>query len=59
MQVPNKLLMGPGPSNSPLQVHQAMLKPLLGHLHPEFTQVGQYAEQYNCILYLVDTSIEL
>ncbi|XP_063848279.1 alanine--glyoxylate aminotransferase-like isoform X2 [Scylla paramamosain] len=39
MHVPSKLLMGPGPSNSPPQVHQAMLKPLLGHLHPEFTQI--------------------
>lgn len=40
MQVPSKLLMGPGPSNSPPQVLQAMTHPLLGHLHPEFTQVG-------------------
>lgn len=39
LQVPSKLLMGPGPSNSPPQVLQAMVQPLLGHLHPEFTQI--------------------
>lgn len=39
MNVPSKLLMGPGPSNSPLRVHYAMMKPLLGHLHPEFCQI--------------------
>ena len=39
LNVPSKLLMGPGPSNSPQRVHQAMLMPLLGHLHPEFIQV--------------------
>ncbi|XP_037797258.1 LOW QUALITY PROTEIN: serine--pyruvate aminotransferase-like [Penaeus monodon] len=39
LNVPSKLLMGPGPSNSPLRVHYAMMKPLLGHLHPEFTQI--------------------
>ncbi|KAK3878111.1 hypothetical protein Pcinc_017223 [Petrolisthes cinctipes] len=39
LDVPSKLLMGPGPSNSPLRVHYAMMKPLLGHLHPEFTKI--------------------
>ncbi|XP_045112123.1 alanine--glyoxylate aminotransferase-like isoform X2 [Portunus trituberculatus] len=39
INVPSKLLMGPGPSNSPPRVHQAMLNPLLGHLHPEFIQI--------------------
>ncbi|XP_063848148.1 alanine--glyoxylate aminotransferase-like isoform X3 [Scylla paramamosain] len=39
INVPSKLLMGPGPANSPPRVHQAMLKPLLGHLHPEFIQI--------------------
>ncbi|XP_068248400.1 alanine--glyoxylate aminotransferase isoform X1 [Palaemon carinicauda] len=39
LTVPSKLLMGPGPSNSPLRVHYAMMKPLLGHLHPEFCQI--------------------
>ncbi|KAK7070695.1 hypothetical protein SK128_028574 [Halocaridina rubra] len=39
INVPSKLLMGPGPSNSPLRVHYAMMKPLLGHLHPEFCKI--------------------
>lgn len=37
--VPSKLLMGPGPSNCPLRVYNAMKKPLLGHLHPEVLQI--------------------
>ncbi|KAG7172700.1 alanine--glyoxylate aminotransferase-like isoform X2 [Homarus americanus] len=39
LSVPNKLLMGPGPVNIPLRVHNAMMKPMLGHLHPEFTEI--------------------
>lgn len=39
LNVPKKLLMGPGPVNIPLRVHNAMMKPMLGHLHPEFTQI--------------------
>ena len=39
LSVPSKLLMGPGPSNTPLRVQYAMMKPMLGHLHPEFCQV--------------------
>ena len=40
MQVPQKLLMGPGPSNAPTRVLEANALPLLGHLHPEFIQVS-------------------
>lgn len=39
MDFPQKLLMGPGPSNCPPRVLNASALPLLGHLHPEFTQV--------------------
>lgn len=39
MHVPIKLLMGPGPSNCPPRVLNASALPLLGHLHPEFTQI--------------------
>lgn len=39
MNVPMKTLMGPGPSNSPPRVLNASALPLLGHLHPEFTQI--------------------
>ncbi|XP_066993748.1 alanine--glyoxylate aminotransferase [Anabrus simplex] len=37
--VPNKLLMGPGPSNCPPRVLQALGLPVLGHLHPECTTI--------------------
>jgi len=36
---PPRLLMGPGPSNVPPSVLQAMAKPLLGHLDPEFVKM--------------------
>lgn len=39
MEFPTKTLMGPGPSNCPERVLKAQSLPLLGHLHPEFTQV--------------------
>lgn len=35
MVIPNKILMGPGPSNYSLRVREALANPLLGQLHPE------------------------
>ena len=40
INVPSKLLMGPGPSNAHPRVLAAGALPLLGHLHPEFTKVN-------------------
>jgi len=34
-----KLLMGPGPSNVPTRVLEAMSKPLVGHLDPDFLKI--------------------
>merc|ERR1719311_697440 len=34
-----RLLMGPGPANSPPRVLAAMTQPLLGHLHPPFLKI--------------------
>ncbi|XP_071945590.1 alanine--glyoxylate aminotransferase-like [Antedon mediterranea] len=39
MNVPHKLLTGPGPSNSPPRVLAASALPLLGHMHPEFLKI--------------------
>ncbi|KAH3827042.1 hypothetical protein DPMN_128970 [Dreissena polymorpha] len=39
MNFPLKTLMGPGPSNCPPRVLNASALPMLGHLHPEFTQI--------------------
>lgn len=39
MDFPQKLLMGPGPSNCPPRVLAAGALPMLGHLHPEFLQI--------------------
>lgn len=40
--VPLKTLLGPGPSNCPPRVLQALSLPILGHLHPECTKVFIY-----------------
>lgn len=37
--VPNKTLMGPGPSNATRRVLDSMSNPLLGECHPECIQV--------------------
>ncbi len=39
LQLPNKLLLGPGPSNPHPRILRAMSSPMLGHLHPEFLEV--------------------
>ncbi|CAH0554524.1 unnamed protein product [Brassicogethes aeneus] len=39
VNVPNKLLMGPGPSNCPPRVLKALSQPILGHMHPETFQI--------------------
>lgn len=39
MNVPPRLLMGPGPSNMRDDIQEATCKSLLGHLHPEFTKI--------------------
>ena len=41
MTFPRKLLLGPGPSNVSPRVAAACALPLLGHMHPEFVQVGE------------------
>lgn len=35
LEVPHRLLMGPGPSNVPARVLAAAGLPLLGHMHPQ------------------------
>uniref|UniRef100_A0A0K0FFM4 Alanine--glyoxylate aminotransferase n=1 Tax=Strongyloides venezuelensis TaxID=75913 RepID=A0A0K0FFM4_STRVS len=39
MNVPPRLLMGPGPSNMRDDIQESTCKSLLGHLHPEFTKI--------------------
>ncbi|MBK9054932.1 MAG: alanine--glyoxylate aminotransferase family protein [Chloroflexi bacterium] len=36
LDVPNRLLLGPGPSNTPPRILQAMSLPTIGHLDPRF-----------------------
>ena len=44
--VPEKLLMGPGPSNVSKRVLEAQALPTLGHLHGEFTKVSQSKQTF-------------
>jgi len=39
LAIPEKTLLGPGPSNTPERVLKAMALPTIGHLHPEFCKV--------------------
>lgn len=39
LQMPNRILLGPGPSNVHPNVLQAMMTPMLGHLDPDFWHV--------------------
>uniref|UniRef100_A0A336MEC3 Alanine--glyoxylate aminotransferase n=1 Tax=Culicoides sonorensis TaxID=179676 RepID=A0A336MEC3_CULSO len=39
LEVPEKLMMGPGPSNYPQRVRDALSKPVMGHLHPETLKI--------------------
>ena len=39
MAMPDRLLMGPGPSNPYPEVTAAFARPLLGHLDPEFLRI--------------------
>jgi len=43
LNFPMKTLLGPGPSNCPPRVLAASALPMLGHLHPEFTQVSHHS----------------
>ena len=39
LEVPQKTLLGPGPSNCPPRILAAAARPVLGHLHGEFVKV--------------------
>ena len=45
LELPEKLLLGPGPSNPPPEVYKAMLQPMQGYLHKETLQVMQEIRQ--------------
>jgi alanine-glyoxylate transaminase/serine-glyoxylate transaminase/serine-pyruvate transaminase len=39
LKIPERLLLGPGPSNVPELVRQAMARPMIGHLDPAFLSI--------------------
>jgi alanine-glyoxylate transaminase/serine-glyoxylate transaminase/serine-pyruvate transaminase len=48
LRLPNRILLGPGPSNVHPRVIQAMLTPMLGHLDPDFWQVLDHIREMLC-----------
>jgi len=48
--IPDRLLMGPGPSNVPPEVLQALAKPITGHLDPSFlTLLDEVADRLRAV----------
>ena len=45
LSIPEKTMMGPGPTNVPLRIRNAMSQPTIGHLHPEFCKVNKQLEK--------------
>ena len=41
LAIPEKTMMGPGPTNVPERIRNAMAQPTIGHLHPEFCKVNK------------------
>ena len=41
LSIPEKTMMGPGPTNVPERIRNAMAQPTIGHLHPEFCKVNK------------------
>src|SRR3989337_1559663 len=39
LRAPERILLGPGPSNMPASVSQALAMPIVGHLDPAFLQI--------------------
>ncbi|GBF98320.1 alanine-glyoxylate transaminase [Raphidocelis subcapitata] len=54
LQVPSRMLMGPGPSNAHPRVLAAQTLPLLGHMHPSFFKIMD--EIQGGLRYLFQTS---
>jgi len=50
LKLPNRILLGPGPSNVHPRVLQAMLSPMLGHLDPDFWPVLDQVRDMLCLV---------
>ncbi|GAQ83213.1 Aminotransferase class V [Klebsormidium nitens] len=57
LEVPHRLLMGPGPSNVPARVLAAAGLPLLGHMHPQYLKIMDECQAW--LRYAFQTTNEL
>lgn len=55
MDVPQRILMGPGPSNSHPRALAAMAMPMLGHMHPPFLKIMDEISDYLRYLFQTDS----
>ena len=51
LEVPNRYLFGPGPSNVPPRVLAAGGRPIIGHLHPEMYEVNAVYFVFHFFIY--------
>ena len=59
LNVPSRLLMGPGPSNAPPRALAAMSLPLLGHMHPPFLKIMDEVQEHLRYLFQTDSKYVL
>jgi alanine-glyoxylate transaminase/serine-glyoxylate transaminase/serine-pyruvate transaminase len=57
IRVPERILLGPGPSNMPASVSQALAMPVIGHLDPAFLQIMDEVQEM--LRYLFQTKNKL
>ena len=46
LNIPNKLLLGPGPSNTPANVLEVLSNPQIGHMDPLFINIMEEVKSY-------------
>jgi len=59
LEVPSRLLMGPGPSNAHPRAMAAMTLPLLGHMHPPFLAIMDDIQSHLRYLFQTDSKYVL
>ena len=55
LQLPKRLLLGPGPSNVHPRILQAMMAPMLGHLDPDFWPVLDHIREMLSLVFRTST----
>lgn len=59
LDIPERLLLGPGPSTVPPRVYQAMISPVAGHLDPAFVAVMDEIQELLRYLFQTENALTL